>query len=120
MAREIAPGTPLPERRVRARNLFRDSTNRIHDDEVARRHGYAGALVAGVTVYGYLAGLAVTAWGREWLQRGTASVRFLRPVYDGDDLVLGGRIVARSANPVAGETVAELEARTSGGEVAAT
>jgi acyl dehydratase len=115
-----APGTLLPERRVRARNLFRDAANRIHDDETARRHGYAGALVAGVTIYGYLARLAVTAWGLDWLRRGTATVRFLRPVYDGDELALRGRVVARSANPVAGEAVAELEARTPGGEVAAT
>lgn len=44
------PGTLLPERRVRARNLFRDAANRIHDDAVTRQYGYAGALVAGVTV----------------------------------------------------------------------
>ncbi len=114
-----APGALLPEHRVRARNLHRDAANRIHDDATARRYGYAGALVAGVTVYGYLARLAVTAWGLDWLRRGTASVRFLRPVYDGDELTLGGRVVARSANPVAGETVAELEARVPGGDIAA-
>jgi acyl dehydratase len=117
---EIVPGTRLPDHRVRARNLYPDSANRIHDDATARRHGYAGALVAGVTVYGYLARLAVAAWGPEWPRRGTASVRFLRPVYDGDELTLGGQVVARSANPVAGEAVAELEVRTPGGDVAAT
>jgi acyl dehydratase len=120
MSRETAPGSLLPERRVRARNLHRDAANRIHDDATARRHGYAGALVAGVTIYGYLSRLAVTAWGLDWLRRGTATVRFLRPVYDGDELTLGGRVVARSANPVAGEAIAELEARTPGGEVGAT
>jgi acyl dehydratase len=118
--RDIAPGAVLPECRVRARNLHRDAANRIHDDETARRYGYAGALVAGVTVYGYLARLAVAAWGLDWLRRGTASVRFLRPVYDGDELTLGGRVVGRSANPVAGEAVVELEARAPGGDVAAT
>jgi acyl dehydratase len=115
-----APGTRLPERRVRARNLYRDAANRIHDDETARRYGYARALVAGVTIYGYLTRLAVATWGPDWLRRGTASVRFLRPVYDGDELTLGGRVVARSANPVAGEAVAELEARERAGAVAAT
>ena len=116
----LVTGSPLPEGRVRARNLHRDSANRIHDDTTARRHGYAGALVAGVTLYGYLARLAVAAWGLDWLERGTASVRFLRPVYDGDGLTLTGRVVARSANPVAGETVAELEARSPRGDVATT
>ncbi len=114
------PGMLLPERRVRARNLFRNATNRIHDDVVARRHGYEGALVAGVTVYGYLARLAVAAWGMDWVARGTASVRFRRPVYDGDELTLGGRVVARSSNPLAGEAVAEIEARSPRGDVAAT
>jgi acyl dehydratase len=115
-----SPGTPLPELRVRARNLFRGAANRIHDDAEARRHGYAGALVAGVTLYGYLSRLAVFVWGLDWLARGTGSVRFLRPVYDGDELTLGGRVVARSANPVAGEEVAELEGRGPSGEVATT
>jgi len=47
----LVPGTRLPEQHVRARNLFRDAANRIHDDAVAQQHGYAGALVAGVTIY---------------------------------------------------------------------
>ena len=63
LAARDRPGTLLPERRVRARNLFRDAANRIHDDVVARRHGYEGALVAGVTVYGYLSRLAVDGVG---------------------------------------------------------
>jgi acyl dehydratase len=119
MLREAAPGVTLPQRCVRARNLFRGAANRIHDDAVARELGYAGALVAGVTIYGYLAQLAVSAGGLDWLRRGTASVRFLRPVYDGDELTLGGRVVARSANPAAGEVMVELEARRSCGDVAA-
>jgi acyl dehydratase len=110
----------LPERRVRARNLFPDSSNRIHDDAVARQHGFAGALVAGVTIYGYLTRIAVEAWGIDWLRRGTATVRFTRPIYDGDLLTLSGRIVGRSGRPEAGETVAAIEARTPRGDVAAT
>lgn len=43
-----------------------------------------------------------------------------RPIYDGDELVLTGRVVARSANEVAGETVVEVEAETPRGGVAAT
>ena len=108
----LAPGTQLPEQHVRARNLFRDAANRIHDDAVARQHGYAGALVAGVTIYGYLTRLAVMAWGPEWLRRGTASVRFLRPVYDGDPLAISGQAVARSAAETAGESVIEIQGGT--------
>jgi len=108
----LVPGTRLPEQHVRARNLFRDAANRIHDDAVAQQHGYAGALVAGVTIYGYLTRLAVMAWGPEWLRRGTASVRFLRPVYDGDSLAMSGQMVARSAAETAGESVIEIQGRT--------
>jgi acyl dehydratase len=114
------PGALFREHRVRARNLFRDAANRIHDDAVARQHGYAGALVAGVTIYGYLSRLVVDAWGVEWLRRGTATVRFARPVYDGDLLTLSGRIRGRSGREEAGEILAEIEARTPRGEVAAT
>src|SRR5262249_32689735 len=115
---EIAPGTALTQHRVRARNLFPDSANRIHDDTVARQHGFAGALVAGVTIYGYLTRMAVDTWGSDWLHRGTATVRFERPIYDGDVLTLTGRIVGRSGRPEAGETLAAIEARTPRGEVA--
>ena len=102
---ELAPGATLPERSVRARNLFRDAANRIHDDAGARQHGYAGALVAGVTIYGYLARVAVETLGVEWLRRGTATVRFARPVYDGDLLALSGRIVGAVRAETAGEVV---------------
>jgi acyl dehydratase len=118
--RAAEPGTTLPERRVHARNLFRDAANRIHDDEGARQHGYAGALVAGVTIYGYLTRLVVDRWGIEWPRRGTATVRFARPVYDGDLLTLSGRIVGRSGRPEAGEHLAEIVARSPRGEIVAT
>jgi acyl dehydratase len=114
------PGALVREHRVRARNLFRDAANRIHDDAVARQHGYAGALVAGVTIYGYLSRVVVDAWGMEWLRRGTATVRFARPVYDGDLLTLSGTVRGRSGREEAGEILAEIEARTPRGEVAAT
>jgi acyl dehydratase len=120
MPHEMASGATLSERHAQARNLFRDAANRIHDDEGARRLGYAGALVAGVTIYGCLTRLVVDAWGMEWLRRGTAAVRFARPVYDGDLLTLSGRIVGRSGRAEAGEVLAELEARDPHGEVAAT
>ena len=119
VAYELVPGAALPERGVRARNLFRDAANRIHDDAVARQHGYAGALVAGVTIYGYLARVVVETFGVEWLRRGTATVRFARPVYDGDLLAVSGRIVGRSGRGEAGEVVAEIEARSPRGDVAA-
>ena len=69
---------------VNAFNLSAASENKIHDDTVARRFGFTGALVPGVEVYAYACHPAVRRWGRAWLERGTAECRFQSPVYDGD------------------------------------
>ena len=116
---ELGPGTALPAYRVRARNLSRDSANRIHDDAVARRYGFAGGLVAGATIYGYLTGPLARAFGTTWLERGTVRVRFLRPVYDGEAITVVARIVGRSGGAAAGEIALEVEVRSATGEVAA-
>jgi len=68
---------------VRAFNTAAASENKIHDDAVARRFGFHGALVPGVEVYAYMAHLPVARWGRAWLEGGAAECRFLKPVYDG-------------------------------------
>src|SRR5579863_547366 len=70
--------------RVSAYNTARDSDNKIHDGAFARSLGFGGGMVPGVAVYGYMTHLAVTRWGRAWLERGTAECRFFKPVYDGD------------------------------------
>lgn len=75
---------PLGSYRVEAFNTSRQSDNPIHDDAVARRFGFAGGLVSGVDVYGYMTHLPVMRWGRAWLERGTAECRFFKPLYDGD------------------------------------
>jgi acyl dehydratase len=68
---------------VRAFNTAAASENKIHDDAVARRFGFRGALVPGVEVYAYMAHMPVARWGRAWLESGGADCRFLKPVYDG-------------------------------------
>ena len=79
--------SPL-EHGVVARNDAIASENAIHHDDVARRYGFAGGLVPGVSVYGYLCWAPVRRWGRDWLARGTMSARFVQPVYDGDHVVV--------------------------------
>ena len=71
-----------PAYAVRANNLSRASENKIHDDSVAQRFGFTGALVPGVEVHAYACHPAVARWGRDWLARGTIESRFLKPVYD--------------------------------------
>lgn len=75
---------------VVARNDAAASENKIHDDAVSRQYGFAGGLVPGVTVYGYLCWAPATQWGRDWLERGTMSARFVQPVYDGDTVEVRG------------------------------
>jgi len=69
---------------VRARNGAAASENKIHDDTVAQRFGFRGALVPGVAVFAYMAHQPVARWGRAWLEGGAADCRFLKPVYHGD------------------------------------
>lgn len=73
---------------VLAHNLSAQSENKIHDDTVARRFGFTGALVPGVEVYAYACHPAVARWGRAWLEHGTAECRFQSPVYDGDRVMV--------------------------------
>jgi hypothetical protein len=107
---------PLPDYRVKARNTSSNSENKIHDDATARRYGFRGALVPGVTIYAYLTEPLVAAFGPAWLQRGTATVRFHKPVLDGEELCVTGSVTARDPKnitaAVTGTTAAEPTAAT--------
>jgi acyl dehydratase len=106
------PTDVLPDYRITARNTSKQSENLIHDDSTARRYGFAGALVPGVTVYGYLTQPLVATFGPAWLDRGTANVRFLKPILEGDAVVVSGSVVDHNANG----TTLSLAARVAGGE----
>jgi acyl dehydratase len=89
----------LPEYRVKALNTSRHGENLIHDDTVARQYGFPGAFVPGVTIYAYMTHPVVQALGPAWLARGTASVRFLKPVLEGEEVVVAGSVTERDAPP---------------------
>jgi len=74
----------MPSRSLVATNWATASENRIHHDDVARRYGFRGGLVPGVTLYAYLTNPVVSGLGPDWLECGGADVRFASPVYDGD------------------------------------
>lgn len=99
----------MREYRVKARNTAESSENRIHDDEVARQYGFRGGLVPGVTVYAYLTYPLVAALGPAWLERGTASVRFAKPVLAGEEVLIAPRIDRHDAGGVAATVVASTE-----------
>ena len=79
---ELAPYT------VEAFNTAKASENKIHDDAVAKKFGFGGGLVPGAIVYAYMTHLPLERWGRDWLDRGTAECRFMKPVYDGDQVTV--------------------------------
>ena len=74
--------------RVSAFNIATQSENKMHDNDVARRYGFAGALVPGVDVFAYMTHLPVQRWGRAFLERGKMDGRFLKPVYDGGEVTV--------------------------------
>src|SRR5688500_16304829 len=87
---------------VHAKTHSHASENKIHDEGIARRFGFEGALVPGVEVYAYMTHLPVARWGVAWLERGTAECRFMKPVYD-------GKLVTVSATATASELSITVE-----------
>jgi acyl dehydratase len=65
-----------------ARNFAEASENKIHSDDIARRFGFTGALVPGVTVFGHLAWPLTQRFGERWLQGSWVTTRFIKPAYD--------------------------------------
>ena len=76
----------MPVLRVVAVNRASNHPNLVHNDDYARSLGFQGGLVPGVDVYAYLTRPAVDHWGRDWPERGEGKVRFVKPVYDRDQL----------------------------------
>ena len=78
----------VPSYAVVARNIDPQADNAIHADDVAQQHGFSGALVPGVELFAYATSPLVAAWGLPWLSAGLVDLRFRRPVYDGEALVV--------------------------------
>ena len=100
-----------PPHLLTARNDALTSENKIHDDAVAKQFGFAGGLVPGVTVHGYLTWPAAREWGSAWLESGTISSRFAAPVYDGEQVEVAAKW--------SGDEL-QIEVRNEKGEVCAT
>jgi hypothetical protein len=91
-------GSPLPEHRVKASIEATDLDNRIQDDEYARRNGFRAGLVSGFFVFAYMSRTLTDSFGRDWLERGSADVRFVRPVYDGEEIRISGVVSSLEQN----------------------
>jgi len=62
------------------------SENKIHSDDIAKKFGFTGALVSGVSVFGHMTHPLVKAYGQDWLSSSIAEVKFIKPAYV-DDLL---------------------------------
>jgi hypothetical protein len=85
-------GSPLPEHRVKASIEPADQNNKIQDDEYARHHGFRAGLVSGISLFAYMSRPLAEYLGKDWLERGSAEMRFVRPVYEGEEIRVSGNI----------------------------
>src|SRR3954454_18612252 len=74
-----------------ARNFAEASENKIHSDDVAKRFGFTGALVPGVTVFGHLAWPLTQRFGERWLRGSWVTTRFVKPAYHGETIAVTDR-----------------------------
>ena len=98
---------------VVAQNDATDSNNAIHNDDIAQKLGFAGGLVPGVTVYGYLLRPLVDFFGEQFLEKGNISARFRRPVYEGENVSVEARVTDEKADSTeTGVTLTNSEGET--------
>ena len=123
-------GSSLPEHRIKASIDTDDSSNRIQDDEYARRYGFRAGLVPGMSMFAYMSRPLIESMGRDWLDRGSAEVHFIRPIYEGEEIRVNGTVSSvssdgalsldyKAANPqgaTCGIGIAKLPATKSGAE----
>jgi hypothetical protein len=85
---------PLAQGEYTARNNSAARGGRIHsDDEFARKYGFTGGLVPGITVYAYVTDLLEEVLGRSWREKGTISLRYRSGTYEGERI----RVVAEES-----------------------
>ncbi len=82
---------------INAVNLSEHSDNPVHTEQGGIEAGFAGAIVAGTTVYAYLVRAAVELYGSDWASRGGGTLTLRAPVL-ADELVevrqIDGRLAA--------------------------
>ncbi|MDO9245771.1 MAG: hypothetical protein Q7U11_04760, partial [Phenylobacterium sp.] len=74
--------------RVEAFNTAKLSENKMHDDSVALKYGFRGGLVPGIDILAYMIHVPVAKWSRAFLERGLIEARFIKPIYDGEVLLV--------------------------------
>ena len=98
----------MPVHTAIARNFAEASENKIHSDDIAKRFGFTGALVPGVTVFGHLAWPLTQRLGESWLQGSWVTTRFIKPAYHAETISLLDRETGETASSVDCKNGAEV------------
>lgn len=88
-----------------------DQDNPIHANSVAREQGFKAALIPGPTLFGWTVPAVRDALGDRWLHDGWADIRYRRPVYPGDPLIVRVAPPADSSKSDAGNADGACELR---------
>ena len=88
-----------------------DQDNPIHANSVAREQGFKAALIPGPTLFGWTVPAVRDALGDRWLHDGWADIRYRRPVYPGDALIVRVAPPADSSKSDAGNADGACELR---------
>ncbi len=111
----LTVGAQLPGYRASARMPADPVENKIHEHDLAKAMGFRGGLVPGVIVYSWMTHPVVEALGAAWLERGTFSVRFAKPVYFDEEVTVTSRVAERTAGAIAVEaSVIDTKGETCG------
>ncbi len=91
---KILSGQEFPTCKIIGNNYAEDHENKIHSDEVAAQFGFRGGLVPGVGVYAYLTHLVTEYFGVNWIECGTMTAKFLKPIYHGEEAMVKGDLAS--------------------------
>ncbi|MCL5962608.1 MAG: MaoC family dehydratase [Chloroflexi bacterium] len=86
----LEPGYELPSLKKVALNTWAAEKGSIHDDEEARKHGFAGGLVLGATSFAYVTELMISSFGPPYFETGRLKLQYARPVYSSQDITVKG------------------------------
>jgi acyl dehydratase len=92
----------------------------IHnDDGMAQANGLAGRVADGMISTNWISTLLADTFGEGYLEGGTLRTRYVRPIYEDDQIEVVVRITGREAEPDGGERLwADVSCVKSDGEVA--
>ena len=113
---QFTHGDELPPTTVTAHNASLHSDNKIHDDAVAKKYGFAGGLVPGVTVYAYMVAPLAEALGERWLTTGAATVTFVQPLYEQQMAVSRATVLEVNSGESGDAVVFDIRAENAAGE----